>query len=369
MADGKQYAAFTRGSFYKDHNVVLQTLDRENNGLFQPLDAFAGTVNDWEGIPVIFAKDHPDMALFEENPDLALGQVGGRVVGKVRNPHIDMTGHPTLDAVLELEDDPSIERLITNGQLSPSTGYWHEGHREVDNLPVPVVQGPVRPQHVLIFVEDPTTNDVPGDKGAFIINKKTKDGEYITDDNEALGLLDKLRAYFTKEDPEPEAQAETMQEPEVVAPEEPEPTPEPASVEEAAEQASDAVTEAIGAASFDPEEGKKLAEALKTIEMLKAKLAEMEGQAAEEAATAKWVAFKQHLPEGELHGDGEATWKAAWNENPQDAALKALALKSDSPLPGEEGETFTGGVDDDGEVPVKGRWDPASQTWVEAYRY
>jgi len=218
---------------------------------------------------------------------------------------------------------------------------------------------------VLLFMENLATKDVPGDGGAFILNKSDKNGvETMTDDEEPGWFKRFVEKHF-------KTVATTMQEPPAAeVPPEEEPTPEPSSVEEAAEQASDAVVEAIGAASFDPEEGMKLAEALKTIETLKAKIAELEAGGEEEAATEKWENFKGHLPPGELHGENEGEWRKLWDEDPQAAALKALTLKVAPELPGEDGHTFTaGGEGGEAESPGIGAFDPITQTWGPAQRY
>lgn len=371
--DGNTHAAFTKGAFFKDHDVVLNTLDRENKGMFLPLAAFEGNVGDWNGTVVIEAIDHPDMDQFNENQELALGKVKGRIVGKVKDAHIDMTGHPTLNSTLAIEDDAGLERQIAQGTLSLSTAFWHGGLKTDDSIPFPVVQGPVQPHHVLIFSEDPTINAVPGDKGSIILNKETTQEVATTADEktEEEGLFARFKAFMLKEketavtlqEEEPPAAAKV----EIAGEAAPAPVPAavPATAEAAVEAAEEAVKEAIAAESFDPAAGMSLAEALATIVALKAEIEKLKTDAAGSEAEMKWESFKANVPPGMIHGDKEAELRTLYEGDPDRAWRLVMKIKTDPEVGGQEGEQFTAG-DGEPESPKIGAYNPTTKAYEDA---
>lgn len=148
------------------HEAILQTLNRDIGGYYFPSEAFTNNVNAWSGIPIVYAIDHPDLKLFAENPKLALDKIKGRIVGQVTMPRVETVGHPRLMANMEI-DDSEVNALITAGKISHSTGF------------IGMVNGKnvtsVTPNHVLVFMED--ANNLPKDRGAFILNKE--DGEEV----------------------------------------------------------------------------------------------------------------------------------------------------------------------------------------------
>ncbi len=150
----------------QSHDAILQVLNRKitnRDGTFYfPLAPFRQTVDEWEGIPIIYAQKHPeDYEVFTTSPEIALKQIDGRVVGSISLPHIDNTGHPRLMGKLDI-DDVLINTLIEEGEISLSTGFF--GHFD-NNKNVTSVS----PHHVLIFLEELTP---PADQGAMILNAK-----------------------------------------------------------------------------------------------------------------------------------------------------------------------------------------------------
>ena len=155
-----------------NHDAILQTLNRDIGGYYFPCESFANNVNDWSGIPIVYATDHPDLKLFAENPQLALDKIKGRIVGQVSMPRVETVGHPRLMASMEITDD-EINRYINDGKISHSTGF-------IGAVNGKTVTG-VTPNHVLVFLED--AKNIPKDRGAFILNKE--DGTEIDDIEEA----------------------------------------------------------------------------------------------------------------------------------------------------------------------------------------
>ena len=166
------------------HDAILQTLNREIGGYCFPVEPFTNSINDWEGIPVIYANDHPDMELFSENPTKALEDIKGEVVGQVSKPYIATEGHPRLMAGIT-NTNTDVAQLIKDGQASLSTGFMGAADKESKILNV-------TPNHVLLFKED--SENMPKDHGAFILNKEdliefTNRGEIMPDEN----LTDKIK--------------------------------------------------------------------------------------------------------------------------------------------------------------------------------
>ena len=128
-------------------------------------DAFNKTTQSWEGIPVIFARDHPDMTGFDTNPTTELARIDGRVVGSVFSPDVVQSGAPSLRANLGVTD-PEVNAMIDEGKISLSTGFRATklGDEDITN---------VRPHHVLLFVENEIRGDMPRDLGTAILNKET----------------------------------------------------------------------------------------------------------------------------------------------------------------------------------------------------
>lgn len=154
--------------WFRSHDAILQTLDRASKGLFLAKECYQPTLDAWRGVPLIFAQEHPDPEAFDKNPQAELRRIRGRLVGECMDAWIDRVGHPRLMGELGVSD-PEVERGIGKGLISLSTGLRNKlpaGER---------LQEPARPHHILLFVEG--GEDLPGDKGAFILNtsQRTKD--------------------------------------------------------------------------------------------------------------------------------------------------------------------------------------------------
>ncbi len=162
-----------------NHEAILQTLNRDIGGYYFPSETFAHNVQDWSGIPIVYAIDHPDLKVFAENPQLALDKIKGRIVGHVKTPRIEIVGHPRLMANMEIIDE-EINKLISEGKISHSTGF-------IGAIDGKNVIG-VKPNHVLVFLED--AKNLPKDRGALILNKE--DGTVIeTEEDIQIENVDK----------------------------------------------------------------------------------------------------------------------------------------------------------------------------------
>lgn len=163
---------------HKTHDSILQTLNRVIGGFCFKTEVFADSITEWDGIPVIFANQHPDMTLFSNNPQEALKKVDGEIVGAVTNPYIATEGHPRMMGELT-NSNQEVAKLIDNGEASISTGFTgtHDGKKTVTE---------VIPNHVLIFKED--AENMPKDHGAFILNKQEFYGHIF--DTEVLNMED-----------------------------------------------------------------------------------------------------------------------------------------------------------------------------------
>lgn len=150
------------------HTAILQTLNRVINGVIFPIDPFAETSQQWDGKPIIYAQEHPNMDALISNFDEEINRIGGREVGYLTNPRIEMPGHPRLmaDAVIH---DPDIDAKIRNGKISLSTGFYASDDRTR-------ITGNVTPNHVLVF--DESLLDQPRDLGSGFLNKFLNKNDY-----------------------------------------------------------------------------------------------------------------------------------------------------------------------------------------------
>ena len=332
---------------FRDHEAILQTLDRESNGIYLAREAFESNLGDWEGVPVVFAQDHPDPDAFAENPEMALEKVKGRMVGTVRNPSIDMTGHPRLMAQLAIDDD-DIDRLIDEGAaneapVSLSTAFRCPAEEDGDRI---TLTGPVDPNHVLLFVEEGDSQ--PGDKGAFILNRQN-------DEHEAQNLLRRLGTLITNltkrkvttmsNDDEHTHEEEDEEEEEEVSEEEGSPEEED---EEEVEEIDEGEDRRPDSKSTPQEEDKDkpgtvaalsaaLEEANGAITALRAENAQLRAAQAQFEhleKDQKWLEMKAHLPKGMVHGDNEAESRKEFEANPAGFALKVLRFKDETEAPG-----------------------------------
>lgn len=157
------------------HDCIFQTLNRVvdydeyGNPICFPADVYEAGLDTASGANIIFAMDHPDPYLYEEDPERAIREVGGRVAGTILNPRVDRVGHPTARGQLGLYEDPDIEALIAEGKLSMSPSVWST----YDDTGRKIVK--IRFQNLLIFPEVPGGANVPRDPGTIILNTKPKE--------------------------------------------------------------------------------------------------------------------------------------------------------------------------------------------------
>lgn len=375
----------------KDHDVTLQTLNREAKGVFLTLESFEPTVGAWAGTPVIKADGHPDMNLFDINPDEALKAVNGTIVGEVAEPHINMTGHPTLESVLSLKDEAGLEALINQGNLSISTGFHCLKQEDFANQYGPAfasTKGPVTPHHVLLFIETPEAKNTPGDKGAVFLNTRdltelrqqanefimmgVRRLNYINDI--ADSVVTKMTNEITHQEPATPV-VETA--PPAVDPPPAAPMPAPVAVQAAAETAvlaEEAIAEVITAAlPLDlATMGKELAKAMARVKELEALLAEamatMNTMLADKADDA-WREVKEFLPPGMTHKEeDEKKVRAEWEKDPHKVSMTAMTFMATGEVPGEKsGEAFTmGPKPKTAHRATVGVWDAKKSEFVDA---
>jgi hypothetical protein len=182
LAKNEQQNTITNATPAKKHDVILQTLDIDNNGAFRAKEAYEKTLSAWNNLPLIFAKNHPDMIAFVTNPSKALNDINGKIVGCVKNPYISITGHPRLMSALTVTDK-NVDTLIEEGKASISTGLF----RDINEYNV---YTSVTPNHVLIFEED--TEVFPADRGSMVLNQNNNDPT-----NLGKSLAD-VRSFFTR---------------------------------------------------------------------------------------------------------------------------------------------------------------------------
>ena len=158
------------GATGDSHDAILQFLNRVIGDLFFPQDSFVNTVDQWNGIPIVFASEHPDLKAFDDDRDKELARIGGVIVGDVQHAVIVTVGHPRLMSQLRFTDGGKCSQYILQGKLSLSTGFWSRTKRNSETGRTLV--GDVKPNHVLVFVED--LKNQPKDQGSIILNKEER---------------------------------------------------------------------------------------------------------------------------------------------------------------------------------------------------
>jgi hypothetical protein len=181
---------------------IIQMLDRwvpdEQTGMYFKAEAFPDSVKSWDGIPLVFANEHPDLDLFEKDPQAALEKVQGRIVGQCSDTRYIQEGHPHIRSALEVTDKECVD-LWNQGVLSLSTAFWA-------TVSGTDVQGDIKPNHVLLFKED--AENQPKDKGALIQKGQTmtdkqaltQEGRIISQSNadELNGIIGSLSAFLAR---------------------------------------------------------------------------------------------------------------------------------------------------------------------------
>jgi hypothetical protein len=326
------------------HEAILQTLNRKVGKTYFTAEAFQQNLDAWEGVPLIYAQTHPDLDAVEKDLKSAVESVKGRIVGKLHNPRIAVEGHPRLVGDLDWGTDAEVEKLWHEGKLSHSTAFRSttDGERLV---------GPVRPNHILLFMED--EKNAPGDGMAVILNKTDAKGD---------GILNRLKNWLGN--PPSLGNDETPPAEVGVANKEGE--------REMAEKELEAKLEAMG----------------KEIEVLNKKVSELEvsnkqkddlvaqkdkaiaelqgvvGTYKQKEADARWEAFKAKMPKGMVHAEKEAESRKRFDSDPAGLAMEVLDFnQKEKNLPGEEGFEHTNGAGKKDEPIKVGNWNPAKGQW------
>lgn len=174
MTDKKEVCQFfANGPIYNIHDAILQTCDRflgwdmNGNRQYYPADVYEAALDTVENARIIYSPTgaHADPYAYEVDPEKAISDIGGRTSGKIMQPVVDRTGHPTTRGKLAIEPDSEIEKLIAEGHLSLSPAIWST-YDENGNVTK------IRFQNLIIFPDIPGGPAVPGDMGTIILNSK-----------------------------------------------------------------------------------------------------------------------------------------------------------------------------------------------------
>jgi hypothetical protein len=178
--------------------VVLQKLDTNANKhhLFLDKEQFKPNLKDWANVPVVFAKGHPKKNNFRTNPEAALAECKGKILGHPSDVRLETSGTPRLTANLPL-DDPEAQRLREDGKLLHSVAYASpdDGVR---------LTGPVEPDHVLLFPAVPGAR--AGDPGTIMYGPE---GEEAGRNEEERGLLKRILNFMLRREEKSNSQGET----------------------------------------------------------------------------------------------------------------------------------------------------------------
>jgi hypothetical protein len=313
------------------HNSVLLTLNRwltyGPKKYYNALENFQGTEPEWETVPMVYAKEHPDPDLIDADLDSALAGVGGRLCGTLGNAAIETSGQPRMTGQVAFSD-PEVEELYAAGKLSLSVA-----HRAVEDKANPGhLLGKVKPNHILIFPQDDLNQ--PRDLGAMLLNKDDlileNAGRIISGTNkqkfkEALSALWNL---FTDmggndggEEPRPPAEEE----------------------ENGEEPMTEELTQKLKAAE------EALANKTAEFEMLKASVdaqAEILKTFEQKQSNQEWETLKNKLPKGWVAGDKEAETRKEYEGDKTAFLNKLLDAPKGEPTK-EEGEPFANKSSDD----------------------
>jgi len=286
------------------HDVVLQRLDTliKNNGrmILYSAESFQN-VNQWVGIPVVYAESQVDPLKHPTGNEVMSGElpVNQRVVGRVTAANLG-TGEPILRGEIVI-DDPALDAMASAGEMSLSTGF----SASIGNVNgQDKIIGNVIPNHVLIFRRGACRNCYPNDNSARFENLKEIDSM----DEESKGLLKKISEYFENIKP--------------------------------AEHVQDEIKET----KMDTEDMKNITEERDT---LKAKIEAMENAAEVAKKDAAWTEIKNVLPAGWL-GDKEAETRKEFENSASSFLVKhaKFVAENGAPAPKAEGSENGGTVQD-----------------------
>lgn len=368
----------------EEHDTILQTLNRwilrtnpetqEEEQVCYTLEAFEATVNKWNGVPIIFAKAHPDMDLFAEDMDKALKAINGSIIGKAKDARIDTTGHPKLMVKLPISD-PELNNRTKQGELSVSSGFW--GTRDEKGRVTSVV-----PQHILVFPE--LGGAQPVDHGSQMLNmeEETNTGKVISAENatELKGILDRFNEFWkklthgAKTGPEPseheeakeKEKEESKEKVKNMAEAEQKDKPDPLAVANAKiveltgekEKLAAEITELTNAKTEQDAKIKELSEKLEAF-------LQKEKEAAEAQRNAHFEGLIQsHVPKGQADTeDKKKALRKEYDEDPVKLMDKLLNMKKEqgTQREGEEYANATGGE----AARSVGRWNPETRKFED----
>jgi hypothetical protein len=160
---------YSQANAAQPHDTIIQSLDRQIGNDFFRSEEFLPTLDDWNRVPLVFAKKHPDPTLFRTDPNKALEKVGGRIVGEGINARIVAQGGTRLMEDLNWGNDANVDELNVNGSLGLSTCFGY------NKGPNGQVMAPIIPNHILLFERTPT--EQPRDPGTFVLNQETGEEE------------------------------------------------------------------------------------------------------------------------------------------------------------------------------------------------
>jgi len=144
-------------------NCTLLMLNRwvscQTGTWYYPADVFSKSVDIWNGTPIVFGQVHPDPKLFKADPEAALKEVGGEIIGYISDSRVVIEGHPRHVATM------NIDRVKGKKALD----LYHAGRfgisgAEFFSQSEGVITEITEASHVLVFEEDGWT--MPADLGA-----------------------------------------------------------------------------------------------------------------------------------------------------------------------------------------------------------
>jgi len=343
----------------KEHDVILerlnQTLHYQDHGdIFYTEQPFQDTINKWDGIPIIFASEHPNFTTFDSDPATELANIKGSIVGKISAPKLMRTGTSRVEAKFVI-DNPIIENLINEGKISHSPGFRFQA--DSNNHLTSVI-----PHHVLVFIHD--SKNQPRDKGAMILNKEDTmvDKEYSKDEiNFMLDfmannpgkmdkvMMDKMYAAMDKANQKEYTKSmlkELQSHPEMMD-DEMKSMMKDMNMTNKQETTMGKEDELSKQLEISNKEKETLTG---EIAGLKKEIANMDTQLKafeqKEAARMKaqedanWLAIKNKLPKGLVHkAEDEAKLREGWIANKDQFYMAHFVLKEQKELPGEDGKS------------------------------
>lgn len=144
-------------------NCTLLMLNRwtscQTGCWYYPADVFSKNLEIWNGIPIVFGQRHPDPVLFKTDPEAALRECGGEIIGFISDSRVVWEGHPR--HVVAMNIDPVKGRKALDLYYA---GRFGISGSEFFNQAEGIVTEITEASHVLVFEEDGWT--MPADLGA-----------------------------------------------------------------------------------------------------------------------------------------------------------------------------------------------------------